>query len=257
MRTNKRSSSAKRSENTVIFDDLIELVRILREKCPWDRIQTLDSLKGKLIEEAYELVDAIEQGNLNGTVEELGDIIFLAFFLTRILEEDGKTTAGDVLASTIKKYEKKHPHVFADKKLKDENEVLQFWHESKGDIFAGVPLILPALLAAKVIQERAARLGFDWASHTGPLEKVVEEFREVEKSGRETRVEEMGDLLFACVNLARHLNIDPEEALRHANKKFVRRFRAVMEELRKQGKDSSKASLEEMDKIWDEIKRDE
>ena len=239
------------------FSDLVELVKTLREKCPWDRVQTLDSLKSKLIEESYELVEAIEQDNLDATIEELGDIIFLALFLVRILEEKGAVDLDSVLASAVRKYKKKHPHVFADKDLKDEKDVLQFWHESKEDIFAGIPIILPALLAAKVIQERAARLGFDWQSHTGPLGKVKEEVQELEVNGDEKKSEEMGDLLFACVNLARHLQIDPEEALRHANKKYVRRFREILKRLAEQGRDIEGTSLEEMDKIWDEIKKAE
>jgi MazG family protein len=243
--------------NNVNFGDLVELVKTLREKCPWDRVQTLDSLKSKLIEESYELVEAVEQEDLDATVEELGDIIFLALFLVRILEEKGKVDLDSVLASTVRKYKKKHPHVFADKDLKDEKDVLHFWHKSKEDIFAGIPIILPALLAAKVIQERASRLGFDWQSHAGPLEKVKEEMRELEGDGEGEQREEMGDLLFACVNLARHLDIDPEEALRHANKKFVRRFREILRRLAAQGRDIESVSLEEMDRVWDDIKKDE
>ena len=239
------------------LDELIQLVRTLRRECPWDRVQTMDSLKGKLIEEAYELVDAIEQDAVDDVIEELGDIIFLAFFLVRILEEESKTSMDEILTSAIKKYQEKHPHVFAGKDLKDEHDVLQFWHRSKKDIFSGVPVILPALLAAKVIQERAARLGFDWASRTGPMDKVEEEYAELKKSGHETQPEEMGDLLFACVNLSRHLKIDPEESLRQANKKFVRRFRAVIEELRNKGKDTDDVTLEEMDRIWDDVKKSE
>lgn len=239
------------------FSDLVELVKTLREKCPWDRKQTLDSLKSKVIEESYELVEAIEEDKLDATVEELGDIIFLALFLIRILEERGQASLENVIESTVTKYRSKHPHVFADKQLKDEKEVLHFWHKSKKDIFAGVPIILPALLAAKVIQERAARLGFDWESHAGPLEKVKEEVGELESDGGEKQSEEMGDLLFACVNLARHLHVDPEEALRQANKKFVRRFREVVRRLEEEGRDIEKVSLQEMDKIWDEIKKTE
>jgi MazG family protein len=175
----------------------------------------------------------------------------------RIIEEKGKVDLDSVLTSTVLKYKKKHPHVFADKDLKDEKDVLKFWHKSKEDIFTGIPIILPALLAAKVIQERASRLGFDWQSHAGPIAKIKEEVRELESNGDGERHEEMGDLLFACVNLARHLDIDPEEALRHANKKFVRRFREILRRLAAQGRDVESASLEEMDKIWDEIKKDE
>lgn len=239
------------------FSDLVELVRTLREKCPWDRRQTLDSLKSKVIEESYELVEAIEEDKLDAMVEELGDIIFLALFLIKILEEREQVSLENIIASTISKYKSKHPHVFADKELKDEKEVLHFWHKSKKDIFAGIPIILPALLAAKVIQERAARLGFDWESHTGPLEKIKEEVGELEGDSDDKQGEEMGDLLFACVNLARHLNVDPEEALRQANKKFVRRFREVVRRLQEDDRDIEHVSLEEMDKIWDDIKKTE
>jgi MazG family protein len=244
-------------KNTVKFDELIALVKTLREKCPWDRVQTLDSLKSKLIEESYEAVEAIDNDDLDATIEELGDIIFLALFLVRILEEKGDASLDSIIGSTVSKYQKKHPHVFADKELKNEKEVLQFWHKNKKDIFAGIPTILPALLAAKVIQERASKLGFDWASHAGPLQKVKEEIRELEEIGDVKHGEELGDLLFACVNLARHLRIDPEEALRHANRKFVRRFREIVLRLNRQDKEIENVSLEEMDKIWDEIKKAE
>jgi MazG family protein len=238
-------------------DELVKLVRTLRSECPWDKAQTLKSLKSKVIEEAYELGQAIEQENTAATIEELGDMLFLTLFLTRILEEDGKTSFDHMMESTVKKYRDKHPHVFKDKDLKDKDAVLQYWHKSKPDIFEGIPVILPALLASKVIQERASKLGFDWSTHTGPLEKVLEEVGELEKSTDLKRSEELGDLLFACVNLARHLGIEPEDALRHANEKFVARFRRVLKELEKQGKDVEQVTLEEMDRIWDEIKKDE
>jgi len=240
-----------------MFDDLLDLVKTLREKCPWDRKQTLESLKGKLIEEAYELVEAIEADRVEAITEEIGDIIFLAVFLGRILEERELASLERIITTTVQKYKGKHPHVFADKELKDEHAVLRFWQRSKEDVFAGIPDVLPALLAAKIIQERASKLGFDWASHTGPLEKVKEELREVEDSEQTAHSEEMGDLLFACVNLSRHLNIDPEDALRHGNKKFVRRFREIVRELKKQGKEIDDVSLEEMDKIWDAVKKAE
>lgn len=239
------------------IDNLLELVRTLREKCPWDKSQTLHSLKNKVIEESYELVEAISGEKTDAIVEEIGDVIFLSLFLARILEEEGRVTLDNLIASTISKYRAKHPHVFQGRNLKDEHEVLEFWHKSKGDIFAGIPEILPALLAAKVIQERAAKVGFDWNTTSGPLEKVREELAEVEKGNDTARYEELGDLLFACVNLARHMGVDPEDALRSANRKFVRRFRKVVEELRKQGKDIDQAGLAEMDAIWDGIKKDE
>jgi MazG family protein len=214
-------------------------------------------MKGKVIEEAYELVEAISEDDIRAIMEEIGDVIFLAMFLARILEEDGKADFEHVIESTINKYRSKHPHVFEDKELKDAGAVLEFWHKSKDDIFAGIPEILPALLAAKVIQERAAKIGFDWPTHRGPLDKVREELRELEKEGDPGQQEEIGDLLFACVNLARHLKIDPEDALRDANKKFVRRLRQVLKELKDKGREIESVTLEEMDAIWDEIKERE
>ncbi|UCD06281.1 MAG: nucleoside triphosphate pyrophosphohydrolase [candidate division WOR-3 bacterium] len=239
------------------LDELFRLVRTLRAECPWDRSQTLRSLKGKVIEEAYELVEAISEDNIRAITEEIGDVIFLAMFLARILEEEGKSDFAQIIESTISKYRSKHPHVFEDKELKDASAVLEFWHKSKDDIFNGIPEILPALLAAKVIQERTAKIGFDWPTHKGPLDKVREELRELEMEGDPGRQEEIGDLLFACVNLARHLKIDPEDALRDANKKFVGRFRKVLEELKRKGRDIDSAALEELDAIWDEIKKRE
>ena len=238
-------------------NDLYGLVKTLREKCPWDQTQTLESLKSKVIEESYELVDAISENDLSAIIEEIGDVIFLAMFLARILEEDEKTTFDQLIISAINKYRAKHPHVFEKKILKDEDAVLEFWHKSKEDIFAGVPEILPALLAAKVIQERAAKLGFDWSTHDGPLQKVSEEIAEIKSSQESAHHEELGDLLFACVNLARHLKVDPEEALRHANKKFVRRFRMVLKALRDSGKEIGGVTLDELDALWDEVKKQE
>lgn len=239
------------------LDELFRLVKTLRVECPWDRSQTLQSLKSKVIEESYELVQAISEDETGAIVEEIGDVIFLAMFLARILEEEGRSDLDGLIQSTIDKYRSKHPHVFEKKELRDENAVLKFWHESKDDIFAGIPEILPALLAAKVIQERAARVGFDWPTHEGPLHKVQEELFELEKENDSARQEEMGDLLFACVNLARHLGIEPEDALRNANKKFVGRFRKVLQELKKRGRDIDGVGLKEMDAIWDDIKRRE
>ncbi len=239
------------------LNELFDLVKTLREKCPWDKSQTLPSLKNKVIEESYELVDAISEDKTPAIIEEIGDVLFLTLFLARILEQDGRASLDAIIDSTIAKYRAKHPHVFGDRDLKDEHEVLKFWHKSKEDIFTGVPEILPALLAAKVIQERAARVGFDWTTASGPLEKVREEIDEVEHSSDEDRAEELGDLLFACVNFARHCGVDPEDALRNANRKFVERFRKVLAELRKQGKDLGDSSLAEMDAIWDGIKKKE
>lgn len=235
--------------------DLIELVKLLRSKCPWDREQTLESIKNNIIEESYELVEAIEKGDVKAIEEEIGDFLFLSFFLAIIFEEDMDVDFDKLISSTVKKYREKHPHVFKRNKLKDQDAVLKSWQQSKKDIFRGISKTLPALLAAKLIQERASKVGFDWTSHEGPLEKVIEEIQELSTSiGSEHTLEEFGDLLFACVNLSRHLGLEPEDALRHANKKFVRRFRKVKAELKKRGKTFDDVNLQEMDMIWDEIK---
>lgn len=236
--------------------DLIKLVETLRKKCPWDRKQTLNSLKNNTVEEAYELIEAIEDNNISAIKEEIGDILFLGLFLAKVSEEEKGVSFDELMSSIVKKYKDKHPHVFGDENFDDHDVVLRFWHKSKKDIFGGISKILPALLAAKIIQERASKLGFDWESHKGPLEKINEEIKEIEKSINGEKVfEEFGDLLFACVNLARHLSVEPEDALRYANKKFIKRFRKIVNELKKQGKDIGDADLEEMDRLWDEIKK--
>ncbi len=239
--------------------DLVRLVKILRKKCPWDQKQTLRSMKYNVVEEAYELVDAIERKDLTAIKEEIGDILFLGIFLARILEQEKKVNFNHLISGTIQKYRTKHPHVFKSLKLKDDEAVLQYWQKNKEDAFAGISTKLPALLAAEIIQARASKLGFDWNSYKGPLSKVEEELREIKKSlkdrSRAKVFEEFGDLLFASVNLARHLRFNPEDALRHANKKFVRRFRKIKEKLAKKGKKIEDAKLEEMDRIWNRIKR--
>jgi MazG family protein len=237
------------------IDELIKVVRTLRKKCPWDRHQTLRSMRSNLIEEAYETVDAIEKGDKDGLREEVGDFLFLGIFLTELLAAEKGISLPALVRSTVDKYRRKHPHVYAQKKLRTADDVLRYWQRSKKDIFAGIPAALPALIAARLIQERAARLGFDWDSHRGPMRKVAEELRELKGVLKTRRVkEEYGDLLFACVNLARHIGVDPQDALRRANQKFIRRFRRVERELIKRGKKPQDATLREMDLIWNRIK---
>jgi len=246
----------KYSHGIMKVREFIQLVETLRKSCPWDKRQTLSSLKDKIIEESYELVEAIEKNDTAAVREEIGDILFLGFFLAKIFEEEHNIRLEELVASAVKKYRDKHPHVFRGKTFTDPDAVVKFWHKSKGDIFGGIPKALPALLATKIIQERASKVGFDWDSHKGPLEKLYEEVKEIEKSSdAENIFEEYGDFLFACVNLARHLSINPEDALHHANRKFIERFRRVVEELKKQRKDLDDVTLEEMDAIWDEIKK--
>jgi len=245
----------KNVKNTKSVSSLIKLVRTLRKKCPWDRKQTLNSMRNNIIEEAYEVVDAIEKKDISSIKEEIGDLLFLGIFLSQLLESRG-VNLKEIISDTIRKYKTKHPHVFKSKRFKNTKEIVKFWHSSKKDIFQGIPYSLPALLAARLIQERAARVGFDWNNPDGPMQKLIEEIKELEKTGskKETK-EEMGDLLFSCVNLARHLKIDPEDALRQANKKFVKRFRLMQKRIKKENRDLSSLSLEEMDQVWNKIKK--
>ncbi len=238
-----------------IILDLIKLVQTLRKKCPWDRKQNLNTIKNNIIEEAYEVVNAIEKKDADGIKEEIGDLLFLGFFLSQLLEEKG-ISLRKIVSSTIKKYQRKHPHVFKSKKFRTTKEIVKFWHSTKKDIFQGIPYSLPALLAARLIQERTSRLGFDWENPAGPREKLLEEINELRKTRMRKQIkEEMGDILFSCVNLARHLKLDPEEALRQANKKFVRRFRLMQRKLKREKKELSTLSLEDMDRVWTQIKK--
>lgn len=256
VRKNIRSMDDRSIQNqSRAVQELIDLITVLRKKCPWDSTQTLSSLKNKIIEESYELVEAIDHDDPASIQEEIGDVLFLALFFARLYHDEKDVSPESLITATVRKYRNKHPHVFKDKNLPDQDAVVRYWHESKTDMFDGIPLSLPALLSAKTIQERASKVGFDWESHHGPLEKVKEELGEIEQERDIHAItEELGDLLFACVNLARHLKIDPEDALRAANRKFIERFRLMQEELKKQGLSPGKASLKEMDAIWDEIK---
>ncbi len=252
----KKRHSIRKSDKNTNLEALLQLVRILRRKCPWDRIQTLKSFKNNAVEEAYEFADAVEDNKRKKLAEEVGDLLFVAIFAALICEQERDIKMSSVIASTIKKYQIKHPHVFKQKKLRTAEAVLGFWQKSKPDVFKGIPRSLPSMHAAQLIQARAAKLGFDWPDKNGPLGKINEELSELHKTTAKKRVfEEFGDLLFACVNYARHINIDPEQALYRANQKFVQRFRMVMAELRKQGKQADRVSLAEMDRLWDEIKK--
>ncbi len=242
-------------KNTDSISALINLVKTLRKKCPWDRKQTLNTMKNNIIEEAYEVVNAIEKKDIEAIKEEIGDLLFLGFFLSQLLETRG-VRLKEIISETVLKYKRKHPHVFKSKKFKDTKEIVKFWHSTKKDIFKGIPYSLPALHAARLIQERAARMGFDWNDPNGPMQKLIEEIKELEKAGSKKEMkEEMGDILFSCVNLARHLKIDAEDVLRQANKKFVKRFRLMHKRIKKENRNLGSLSLDEMDRIWNKIKK--
>lgn len=256
------------------MEELLAVMRKLRgpDGCPWDREQTLDSLKSDLIEEAYEVIDAIEDGNCSALEEELGDLLLQVVFQSQICEENGHFEFSDVANAIIEKLKRRHPHVFGDVQVSGSGDVLQNWDaikktEKQGEdgkpasIVSGVPKHLPALQKAHQVQKRAARAGFDWKHIDDVFDKLHEEIDELKEAiSREHDPDirtELGDLLFSVVNVSRFLGHNPEELLNHNIKKFVRRFQRVEDKVHAAGKDFKAFSLEELDAFWNEAKRDE
>ncbi|MDA8101036.1 MAG: nucleoside triphosphate pyrophosphohydrolase [Nitrospiraceae bacterium] len=253
------------------FLRLLGLMARLREEngCPWDRKQTPASLKPFLIEECFEVIDAIDEGSPPKIREELGDLLFQIVFHARIAEEQGEFDIADVLTTIREKMVRRHPHVFGTAQAATDREVLANWEEIKKrekggepqSVLEGVPKTLPSLLRAHKIQERAARVGFDWNHLNEVLPKLDEEISEFKASLAEQNAEkieeELGDLFFTLVNVARFVDVDPEQALRKTISKFVRRFRIIEERAAGVGKSLKDMTLDEMEKIWQESKQDE
>ncbi len=232
----------------------------IRAECPWDKEQTHKTLKSNLIEEAYEVVDAIESGSSRDIAEELGDLLMQVVLHAEIASETESFCLDDVITSIAEKLVRRHPHVFAGLDVKDTATVLANWEhikraEKKGSALDGVPRHLPALSAAKRLQEKASRAGFDWKSPEPVLEKIREEIDELASASPERLEDELGDVLFALANLARFMKLDPEEALRRANDRFHRRFQVVEAKSREGGRPMESYSLEELDVFWEEAKR--
>ncbi len=257
--TDKESAS-------IAFKRLLEIMDELREKCPWDKKQTIDSLRSLTLEETYELADAITTGDWSAIREELGDLILHLVFYSKIASEQGTFNLTDVLNGICEKLIKRHPHIYGDVKVNNEEDVKRNWEqiklsEGKKSVLAGVPVSLPALVKAVRLQEKARQVGFDW-DHAGQvLDKVREEEVELnqalEKADPAETEAEFGDLLFAWVNYARFINVDPESALSRTNQKFIRRFQAL-EDLAAQRKlDLHTMGLAELDLLWEEVKRSE
>ena len=245
------------------FGELVEVMARLRRECPWDRKQTHRSIRPYLIEEAYEVAEAIEEEDDRALKEELGDLLLQVVFHAKIAEERGAFGIKEVLRDLMDKLVRRHPHVFGDADVRDAGEVLERWEqikrgEGRSSVLDGVPKGLPALLRAWRVQEKASRVGFDWERAEGALEKLREELGELEAAAAardQKRIEEeLGGLLFSVVNLSRLLGVDPEWALQNAVEKFAARFRAVEEALARRGRTLQEATLEEMDRIWEEIK---
>jgi MazG family protein len=244
------------------FADFVQIVQRLRKECPWDKEQTHDSIKHLLIEEAYETVEAIDNNDLNELKKELGDLLLHVVFHAVIAQETDTFSLQEVIVTESQKLIRRHPHVYGDVTVQDTASVLSNWEkikqtENEGKIkgvLDGVPKQLPALLQAERIQDKASGVGFDFPDAEGAFEKVLEEIEEFKVATGAEAEKEFGDILFALVNYARFKKISPENALRNTNQKFMSRFAYIEAELRKMDKTPSEASLEEMDRLWEEAK---
>jgi len=246
------------------FSALVEIIARLRapDGCPWDRKQTHASLREFILEECYEVLQAIDDGNMNALSQELGDLLLQIVLQTQIAREAGEFELADVLTSINTKLIHRHPHVFGSAKAETPEEVAHNWEalkqEERGDasLLASVPGQMPALAYSQAIQRRVAEVGFDWKDVDGVIEKLVEEIRELKQAGNDKeRGKEFGDLFFTLVNIARRLGIDSEVALREANQRFYRRFTYMEELCRQRGLTFSQLSFDEQNQLWEEAKR--
>jgi len=245
------------------FARLLDIMDELREKCPWDKKQTMDSLRYLTIEELYELSDAILDEDMQEIKKELGDILLHIVFYSRIASEKNEFDIADVINSVCDKLVHRHPHIYADLKVEDEIEVKKNWEklklkEGKKSVLEGVPKSLPAIVKAFRIQEKVRGIGFDWDNKSQVWDKVIEEIDELKveiEKGDQERVEaEFGDVLFALTNYARFINVNPEDALERTNKRFIKRFQIMEDLLEKEDLKLDKMSLEEMDFYWEKSK---
>ena len=246
------------------FEELLKIMDDLRSQCPWDKKQTIHTLRNLTIEEVYELTDAIINEDWVGIEEELGDILLHIVFYAKIADEKGKFNIKDVINKLNEKMINRHPHIYGDLKVMNRNEVKKNWEqlkksEGKKSVLGGVPQSLPALIKAYRMQDKTAQVGFEWDTTEQVWDKVVEELEEfssaiANKEGQERIEDEFGDVLFALVNYARFLGIEPETALEKTNKKFKRRFEYIEKNA---DKDLNEMSLKEMDTLWNNAKNEE
>ncbi len=250
-------------EKLKAFERLLIIMDELREQCPWDRKQTMETLRHLSIEEMYELSDAIIEGDLDEVRKELGDLILHIVFYSKIGSEKGAFDVADVINGVCDKLVHRHPHIYGDVEVKDEEEVKANWEklklkEGKKSVLEGVPKSLPSLVKAGRIQDKARGVGFDWDNADQVWEKVKEELGELkhEVDNKSNKIEsEFGDVLFSLINYARFLNINPDDALERSNKKFISRFTFLETESAKDGKKLGEMTLAEMDEYWDKAKR--
>ena len=262
----------KRKKQLAAFDQLLTIMDELREKCPWDKKQTLESLRHLTIEETFELSDAILDNDLEEISKELGDILLHIVFYARIGDEKGAFDIAKVIEQLNEKLIRRHPHIYGDTNVEDEEEVKQNWEKiklkEKGNtsVLGGVPKSLPALIKAMRIQEKARGVGFDWEEKHQVWEKVEEELAEFRENfdvtteqpvNKEEATKEFGDLLFSLINYSRFIGVNPEDALERTNRKFIFRFQYLEKEAKSSGKTLSEMSLEEMDAYWEAAKSKE
>ena len=246
------------------FERLLVIMDELREKCPWDKKQTMDSLRYLTIEELYELSDAILDKDMSEIKKELGDILLHIVFYSRIASETNDFDIADVINDICEKLIHRHPHIYADVEVTDEKAVKKNWEklklkEGRKSVLEGVPKSLPAIVKAFRIQEKVRGIGFDWDNRSQVWDKFLEELEELKvevKKGDINRIEsEFGDVLFALTNYARFINVNPEDALERTNKRFIRRFQIMEEEIGKKGLNLSEMSLSDMDVYWEQAKK--
>lgn len=254
------------NESNGDFNRLVGIMDKLRKQCPWDRKQTIHSLRPQSIEELYELTDAISDENWKGICEESGDLLLHIMFYACIGAEQGQYTMADVIDGICEKLIARHPHIYGNVKVTDAEDVKKNWEqlklkEGKKSVLEGVPKAMPALPKAARIQEKAKKIGFDWDHSAEVWAKVKEEMSELQEAvegGDQEQIEdEMGDFFFSMVNYARFLNIDPEQALERTNKKFINRFQKMEKYILKDEGSFAEMTLEEMDELWNRAKRDE
>jgi tetrapyrrole methylase family protein/MazG family protein len=243
------------------IEDLIAVMDKLlsTQGCPWDREQTHQSLTRYLIEECYEVLEAIKEQDMDKLREELGDVLLQVVFHAALAQRAGYFSFADVARTVEQKMIRRHPHVFGDMNLKTSDDVMDHWEgfkkqEGKTRVLEGIPNMLPALMRAEKLQYKASQVGFDWPQLEGALDKLKEEADELAQAQGAEITEEMGDLLFALVNVARFKEVEPEDALQKSNDKFVRRFNYVEDAIKASGRTWQEVSLEEMDHYWDEAK---
>ena len=253
----------------VTLEDLIDLMATLRSEhgCPWDRKQTKDTLKPFVIEEAYEVLEAVDEGHAENLKEELGDLLFQIVFYAQLLREEENGDLYDIMETIYTKMVRRHPHVFGNVKVKNAEEVLVNWEQIKQtekkvertSVLDGVPKELPSLLRAHRLQSKASHVGFEWENFQQILEKLDEEFSELRQAYKHGDIDEIedefGDLLFVLVSISRFLKVNPENALRKAISKFTQRFTFIEQALKAEGKAWKETSPEEMDRLWNEAKK--